>query len=261
VGVVDVVVSNGTGLSTTLANAFTYTENMTVAPTVSVITPNAGPTAGGTRVSVLGNNFADGATVEIGGNMATAVTVVNASTILATTPAGTAGAADVTVTNPDGESGTLADGFTYGGGSSALSVLRVIPSEGDDDGGERVLVIGANFAAGVQVTFGGVPATGIQVVDTNQLSVMTPAHAEGLVDVVATNTDGQTATLTGGFLYKSGGTGCSCDVGGRGSTSGWGWLILLMLALMVRKIYSSSSTSSVFQYEASTNPRNGSHSR
>ena len=170
--------------------------------------------------------------------MATAVTVVNDSTILATTPAGTAGPANVTVTNPDGQSGTLNAGFTYGSGSSALSVLRVIPSEGDDDGGERVLVIGANFAAGVQVTFGGAPATGIQVVDTNQLSVLTPAHAIGVVDIVATNLDGQTATLTGGFVYKSGGTGCDCDVGGGKANAPWGWLLFLVLALAARKLYS-----------------------
>jgi hypothetical protein len=41
------------------------------------------------------------------------VTVVNSTTITATTPAGSAGAVTVTVTNPASQSGSLASGFTY----------------------------------------------------------------------------------------------------------------------------------------------------
>jgi copper(I)-binding protein len=41
------------------------------------------------------------------------VTVVNATTITATAPAGTAGAVTVTVTNPGGQSGSLSSAFTF----------------------------------------------------------------------------------------------------------------------------------------------------
>jgi hypothetical protein len=51
--------------------------------------------------------------VTIGGGAATGITVVNADSITATTPAGTAGAQDVVVTNPDTQFGTLVGGFTY----------------------------------------------------------------------------------------------------------------------------------------------------
>jgi hypothetical protein len=41
------------------------------------------------------------------------VVIVNSTTITATTPAGNAGAVTVTVTNLGGQSGSLANGFTY----------------------------------------------------------------------------------------------------------------------------------------------------
>ena len=44
---------------------------------------------------------------------ATNVVVVNSTTITATTPAGSAGAVTVTVTNIGSQSGSLANGFTY----------------------------------------------------------------------------------------------------------------------------------------------------
>ena len=48
-----------------------------------------------------------------GGASASNVTVNNSTTITASTPPGTVGAVDVTVTNSNGQSGTLVNGFTY----------------------------------------------------------------------------------------------------------------------------------------------------
>src|SRR5205085_2904422 len=83
------------------------------APNVSSITPNSGTTAGGTSVMISGANFVSGASVNIGGTAATGVSVNNSTSITATTPAHAAGAANVVVTNPDNQSGTLASGFTF----------------------------------------------------------------------------------------------------------------------------------------------------
>jgi len=83
------------------------------APSVSGIAPPGGPTAGGTAVTINGSNFVNGATVTLGGAAATSVTVANATTITAVTPAHDAGLVDVVVTNPGGQAGTLAGGFTY----------------------------------------------------------------------------------------------------------------------------------------------------
>jgi len=84
---------------------------------VTSVTPNTGPTAGGTAVTITGSGFFNPSTVTFGGVAATNVVFVNGTTITATTPAHAAGAVDVAVTdggvclgNPPG---TLTNGFTY----------------------------------------------------------------------------------------------------------------------------------------------------
>jgi len=64
-------------------------------------------------VTITGTNFATGATVTLGGAGATNVVVVSATQITATTPAHAAGAVNVVVTNPDTQTGTLANGYAY----------------------------------------------------------------------------------------------------------------------------------------------------
>lgn len=84
-------------------------------PSVVSIAPATGTTMGNVPVTITSDEdtFRAGATVEIGDLPATSVVVVDTKTITAVTPAHGAGAVDVTVTNPNGSSGTLADGFTY----------------------------------------------------------------------------------------------------------------------------------------------------
>ncbi len=83
------------------------------APAVNSISPSPGPTNGGASATISGSNFLPGATVTIGGVMATNVQVTNSTTITVNTPANSAGAADVVVTNPDYQKSTLPGGYTY----------------------------------------------------------------------------------------------------------------------------------------------------
>jgi phospholipase C len=76
-------------------------------PAPQSISPNAGSTNGGTQVTISGANFLSGATVTFGSAAATNVVVVNSNTITAITPANPAGTINVTVTNPDLQSGSL----------------------------------------------------------------------------------------------------------------------------------------------------------
>jgi IPT/TIG domain len=100
-----------------------FTTTLNTAPDPNVVTPSSGPTTGGTSVTISGSGFATGATVSIGGANASA-TVVGSTTINAITPAHAAGAVNVVVTNPGGESATLNSGFSYtssgGGGETVL---------------------------------------------------------------------------------------------------------------------------------------------
>jgi len=97
------------GQSDTLTSGYTYTGP----PTVTGISPNNGPVAGGTSVTITGTTFYPAPSVTIGGNAATSVNRVSSTQITCTTPAGSAGAKDVVVTNQDSQSGTLTAGFTY----------------------------------------------------------------------------------------------------------------------------------------------------
>lgn len=85
------------------------------APTVTSITPASGLAPGGTTVTITGANFLTGATVTIGGTQATSVTIApgNSTTITAVTGPHAAGKVDVTITNRDGQTATLAASFTY----------------------------------------------------------------------------------------------------------------------------------------------------
>ena len=82
------------------------------APKVTAVSPSQGSTFGGTQITITGSNFTSGLSVSIGNVAAPVVTLVNASTIRATTAAHPEGKADVVVQGASG-SGTLKDGFTY----------------------------------------------------------------------------------------------------------------------------------------------------
>ena len=83
-------------------------------PTITVVSPSSGTTAGGTPVVVLGTSLNSG-TLKFGGSPATDFFSVSDTRVVAATPPGAAGAADVTFTDPYAQTGTLVGGYTYGG--------------------------------------------------------------------------------------------------------------------------------------------------
>jgi hypothetical protein len=91
----------------------THTIAITVAPTVTSVSPSNVLAGATSSITINGLNFRPGATVTIGGTAATNVTVVSGTTITATAPALPAGAKNVVVTNEDGTLDTLVGGLTY----------------------------------------------------------------------------------------------------------------------------------------------------
>ena len=201
-GAVNVVVTNTDAQSGTLTNGYTYTAS-NPAPTVSSISPNTGTHGGRTPVTITGTGFLAGATVKLGGTAATGVTVVNSTSITATTPAHAAGAVSVVVTNTDAQTGTLTNGYTYTASNPAPTVSSITPNSGTANGGTAVTITGTGFLAGATVKLGGTAATGVTVVSSTSITATTPAHAAGAVSVVVTNTDAQTGTLTNGYTYTT----------------------------------------------------------
>jgi hypothetical protein len=195
-GSANVTVTNPGGQIATLASGFTF---VAPAPTITGVSPASGTTAGGSAVTLTGQNFASGATVTFGGAAATSVVVVSATQITANTPPHAQGTVNVTVTNSDGQSGTLASGFTFV--ALAPTVTSVSPNSGPTGGGTRVTLTGMNFLSGATVTFGGAAATSVVVLSATQISAVTPPHRSGGVNIVVTNPGGQLGTLASGFTY------------------------------------------------------------
>jgi beta-glucanase (GH16 family) len=104
-----------------------YQDTPVQAPLLGVIavSPTNGCLSGGTVVTITGTNFVAGASVKIGGTTAS-TTYVNTNTLTAVTPALPAGAKNVVVTNPDGMSSTLVNGFNYLSGPSSFAGLGSI---------------------------------------------------------------------------------------------------------------------------------------
>jgi len=186
-GVVDVIVSTAGGDSaTSSADKFSYVPP----PTVTNVTPNAGPLAAGTSVTITGANFVAGATVKFGAASASGVKVVSETSITAVAPAGT-GTVDVTVSTPGGTSAaSAADQFSY---VPLPTVTKVSPNKGPTGGGTSVTITGTNFTANATVDFGTTGATGITVSSATSITAIAPAGT-GAVDVTVSTPGGASAT-------------------------------------------------------------------
>lgn len=103
-----------------------------------------------------------------------------------------------------------AEGLTWAGsetksfaGAPGVALTSVSPPA--EAAGTPVTLVGSGFLSGspASVTFGGVAATSVVVVDDTHITCTAPAHALGAVDVVVT-IGSSPATLAGGFTYLAG---------------------------------------------------------
>ncbi len=187
----DIIVTTPGG-SATLTNGYTYL----AAPTLTAVSPDRGPLAGGQSITLTGTNLTGATAVTIGGVAATSVTVVNATTISATTPAGTAGAKDVVVTTPGG-SASLTNAYTY---VAAPTITAISPATGPTAGGQTVTVTGTNLTGATTLTIGGAAATSVTVVNDTTITAITPPRSVGAKNIVV-SAPGGNATLTNGYTY------------------------------------------------------------
>ncbi len=205
-------------------------EATVIPPVVEAISPNQGPEAGGTSVTITGRYFASNSTVKFGATAATSVKVNSATSITAVSPFGT-GTTDVTVTTAGGTSATsAADQFTY---VPPPTVTEISPTEGPEAGGTSVTVSGTNFTSGSTVKFAGTVASSVKVNSSTSITATSPAGT-GTSDVTVTTAGGTSTTSAGDqFTYaplptvdeiaptegpKSGGT--SVTITGTGFTKG-----------------------------------------
>ena len=178
-------------------------------PSVSSFTPTTGTTAGGSVVTIYGSGFVSGAFVSIGGVLSPTVTVVNASTITAITPAGVAGSAQIVVINPDGQT-AYANGYLYSATGTAtnngsLWVAGINPPTGAV--GQLVTVTGGGFDPSAIAYFGGIASNETVRISAGYLMAYAPPGLSGSVTVSVKNPDGLSASAPGTFTYNgTGGT-------------------------------------------------------
>jgi hypothetical protein len=168
---VDVVVATKGGASA--ASKYTYVQ----LPTVTAVTPASGPVLGGQAVTVTGTNLTGATEIHFGTALATQVAVGADTSLTATTPAGTAGAVDVTVVTDGGTSAkSAADKYTY---LDRPTVTALSPATGPAAGGTVVTVTGTNLASTTSVTFGSTPGTALTGVTATSLTITSPPGTKG----------------------------------------------------------------------------------
>ncbi len=182
------------GLTETLPGGFTYRLR------VDSVTPDFGPTLGGTAVTLSGQAFPPVLAVRFGAQSASAVTVSGEQSAAAVTGVGSTGALiDLFVSevgDPENED-RLARAFRFEG---TLSVFQVEPNRGAIAGNTLVTVLGEGFGSGTAVDFGGRRAKDIKVLNARTLICRTPAAEAETVDVTVSN-GALTATAESAFTY------------------------------------------------------------
>ncbi|MDH6235780.1 choice-of-anchor G family protein [Cryobacterium sp. CG_9.6] len=180
-GLVDVVVVDPAGNSAPLGFTFTLVAQ------VITVTPNTGPEAGANTVTITGVCFTSATSLLFGATPATSFVVVNDTTITAVVPAGT-GLVDVTVTGGGTcGTGTLPGAYTF---LPAAAITGIVADNGPQTGGTTVVITGTGFTGTTDVTFNGTSVPSFTVDSDTQITVTTPAHAPGQVDVVVLSANG-----------------------------------------------------------------------
>jgi hypothetical protein len=186
-GIADVVVTTPGGTAT---GSFTYDD----VPSISTVTPDQGPVAGGTTITLSGSGFVPGTGVSVGGSTCGSLIIVDQSTASCVTPPGSTGAAEVLVSNPGG---TASGNFTY---DDVPTLSSVTPTTGPLTGGTTITLAGSGFIPGTTVTVAGAACTNLAISSQGLATCLTPPGTAGVATVSVSNPGG---TATGVFNYDS----------------------------------------------------------
>ncbi|MCO4759951.1 MAG: IPT/TIG domain-containing protein [Myxococcales bacterium] len=174
-------------------------------PTIQTVAPAAGPTSGGTEVTVLGAGFTDKIQVWVGDNQASVLEVQGTTKLRINAPPGQQGAVPVKVKTKYGSS-TLPNGFVYTDdkGTAATKILAIAPPKGPLAGGQTVTIVANGLVSkgDTTVLFGGKLAKISSVTPgAHTVVVKAPKGAkEGGTDVTVMTSMGS-HTLKKGYTY------------------------------------------------------------
>jgi hypothetical protein len=177
----------------------------TVRPKAEVtdVSPDSGPTLGGTGVTLHGKHLYRVSIVRFGGELAQTIGAREPTEVKVLAPAAkSAGPVDVSVQNPSAEETTIPKAYTYKA-LPAPKISSVAPTYADAAGGTEISVIGKNFIAETKVLIGKEPAKKVVFIDATTLEVVLPGGDSGaMMDVAVENPDGKRDTVKRAFKYS-----------------------------------------------------------
>ena len=81
-------------------------------------------------------------------------------------------------------------------------IVSLEPDAAATSGGSLVTISGLGLEEGSVVTIGGLEAAVVEFLDSHTMTIEAPPRPAGVVDLVVTNPDGRSGTLSGGFTYR-----------------------------------------------------------
>ena len=186
----------------------TFTGTVRSTPTITSISPESGPTAGGTLLSITGTGFLPLARVYLGEGIDCEVETISDTTITCkTTLTFWPDVYGVTVVNDDGGYAVSPTRFTYL--RSTPTITSVSPNSGTTAGGTPITITGTGFFGDALVYFywEDSPEELWRCVDveisTTTITCKTPSSKRGsLFSIYVVNEDGGDANLRESFQYR-----------------------------------------------------------
>lgn len=187
---VDIELVNPDGQSSILIGAFSYEEAVvTPAPIITSLSSNFGTLQGGETISIFGQNFASDSKVYIGSRLATIVSITDTEIQIKTPSSSSANTVAVKVINPDSQSFTLTDGYTYL--PAAVTITSLSTATGPITGGTSVTINGQNFTKNLTILVDGQAVT-YTYLSTSRIRIYTPAvSTPGQVQITITDQAGR----------------------------------------------------------------------
>ncbi len=201
-GPVDVVVTNPDGQTTKLARAFSY-DTALRAPVLTAVSPSRGSQTGGMKLTLLGEDFAEGCRARFGGAPVEVQFLTNKEARAIAPASSVRGAVDVELENPDGQTARLENGFTFEDVPAPV-ITSVSPASGPTIGGTKVTIEGDHFTDACSVFVGReLPRAIPKRSRTELVIVMPPQKAAGFVDVEVVIEGAGKAVKKNAFKYEA----------------------------------------------------------
>ena len=196
-GNVDLIVCDSSGKCDTIPFRYYLPDTLSI----TSLTPDQCDLPAGDTVTIAGVNFREQGTVNFGDSAQFIASWTNTEIKVRTTDYHEVGAVNVEICNADDSCDTENNAFTF---SSTPIVATIVPDSGIDTGGDTISISGTYFLS-VQGSGGVTFGDSTQTVVTWAPGLITVRskgyHEPGLVDVVVTDDNDSSYTVSNGFNY------------------------------------------------------------